>query len=1289
MLTPDGSFSPASLAVSRRPAPRLDRMDGDYSPGIYMARDWRSLSKSEFPMLVGGHDSFTWGELEPMEGAYDWRRLDDMIAANDATGKRSAFGITTYNGRIEGGIVAPTWLVNGFPETTIDCGNGWKIPRYWHSTYQTKYRNFVSALADRYKNDDRVAWTQIGVGLYGEIQPADDDGTRGHVDTTCVINALKSDFGSGVDQYQKWIDTINQITDSFMQNFTTGKPTFLVYTPSFVNANEKCYSTLYGASAYNGFGLFLGGIYANQPGIFNAWPNITYPYNCQKWDPILYWNNSPTATVPIAMESYRYMLRTMDDFYWGILNGLNKHPDYFNLESDLFFNNGDPNQKITENFPMMYFSNQYLGATINTTPNVWVAMREYDPATNGFGFHNNYVKPQWGNYDFWLYQDYNIAGGRTISATTVSFYSDTNALVWRSNPFYDPILAGRGPQGWTTRRTSHATGNDYVYLDVDDEFVAARGLQHSATVTVTWFDVITNTGTTWALQYKDTGGNVQLMPVQRHDTRQWQTSTFDITGADFSSGWSGSSRSLDNLRIYNGGTADLYVHFVMVGPLNGPTPTPTATITPGGPTLTPTGTGTVTPTPTGTNTPRPEYHLRINAGDSAYIDSGGQTWRDDQAYTAGSWGWYTRGGASSTYCTGSPISSTADPALYQCERYWTSSGGYTATVPNGSYYVQLRFAEIYETEPNRRTFGVNIQGVNVISNLDLVASAGPLTAYDRTFQTQVTNGLLHIEFAGTVGTAKVNAIHIFSVGGATATATATRTATNTPIAAFDCSAVSQIPLAECQALVALYSSTNGAGWRLHENWLANNTPCTWHGVTCAAGHVSALAMYNNDMSGSLPPELGNLANLKSLVLAVQPSYGGGFGGGIPPELGNLANLQHLNLYGNHLGGGIPPELGNLANLQVLDLSWNNLSGAIPPHLSNLAHLQTLDLAWNELSGAIPPELGDLSNLQALTLNVNQLSGALPLSLINLHLTHFYFQSTSLCEPADLAFQAWLAGIPNLIGTNDICGSGSPTVTPTATPTATATRTPAATPVSSMCLPVILSTYSNQGWDDHRTGNVNLTIDCKYKVTGEASYRRDCDNTSSWTPKINVADGAVNETVHEYPHAVAVTANSSASLSRVNGWFFGCDLKRGESWSRTVPIYSQNVSLTYDFDCSKAWSWIDVAWQPAGGGPSHPLTGALMSWNQGATTITPSYPGGYETQAGAVWAGETYLTTAGRWTLTATLPADRFSAGCWDAMSKREDADFLTSPNWLQHDFKTFTFYRSSDPSCVAEPPAIP
>ena len=56
--------------------------------------------------------------------------------------------------------------------------------------------------------------------------------------------------------------------------------------------------------------------------------------------------------------------------------------------------------------------------------------------------------------------------------------------------------------------------------------------------------------------------------------------------------------------------------------------------------------------------------------------------------------------------------------------------------------------------------------------------------------------------------------------------------------ATDCAAVAQIPVSECEALEALYNSTNGASWTTNTNWLLTNTPCSWYGVTCSSGHVN-------------------------------------------------------------------------------------------------------------------------------------------------------------------------------------------------------------------------------------------------------------------------------------------------------------------------------------------------------------------------------------------------------------------------------------------------------------------
>ena len=54
-----------------------------------------------------------------------------------------------------------------------------------------------------------------------------------------------------------------------------------------------------------------------------------------------------------------------------------------------------------------------------------------------------------------------------------------------------------------------------------------------------------------------------------------------------------------------------------------------------------------------------------------------------------------------------------------------------------------------------------------------------------------------------------------------------------------------VPLLECEALVALYTSTDGANWSDNTNWLSTEPVNAWYGVGAGGGHVGALNLRTN------------------------------------------------------------------------------------------------------------------------------------------------------------------------------------------------------------------------------------------------------------------------------------------------------------------------------------------------------------------------------------------------------------------------------------------------------------
>ena len=115
--------------------------------------------------------------------------------------------------------------------------------------------------------------------------------------------------------------------------------------------------------------------------------------------------------------------------------------------------------------------------------------------------------------------------------------------------------------------------------------------------------------------------------------------------------------------------------------------------------------------------------VRINSGGGNYTAKSGSLFTADTNFTGGL-----------VYSVGNTISGTADPALYQNERYGTFS--YAIPVVNGRYDVRLHFIELYygRAAPGcegKRIFSIDLLDTPAspdISNLDICSEVGSSTA---------------------------------------------------------------------------------------------------------------------------------------------------------------------------------------------------------------------------------------------------------------------------------------------------------------------------------------------------------------------------------------------------------------------------------------------------------------------------------------------------------------------------------------------------------------------------------
>lgn len=733
-------------------------------PGIYFKDDtsfWYGTADANRYHIDGTVMNWSWAYLESGYGSYRPDRVNALLTNSASKGKKGAFAISPYGGgrSYETGVrdLPPyMWDTTSYPASEVDqytfeickfsgpaCADPnadhRRLPMYWRPAFIQRYAALADYYGDRYMNDVRLEFIAMGFGTYGE----------GHMvnsseDRYVMELAMHAD---GITNYtEAWRDYTGEVVQAFYDAFSVYDPNvqtrvlkkqLLVQIASFTYQVSERRDMGDWASSL-GIGISLNGLTPD----FNFaevgdW--LSGCQNCGMYDVLnLHYNQVPTV-----FETYWYMLQSPRAFYWGLLSGLDKHAYYLRLDQSLFVEDGSnpypgpaPNRDRTDYLNILQRWRPYVGANLSNTPSVWVVMREHrNPIYYDYAFEESSFFPQLGNFEFWLYQNDNILGGRTVPESNDPYVSsDPNvnpAASWPNSCGGIPCFstsyvyglgncgapAGAGPaycntnahnpdlptgmEGWVVRRTAQESNNPYMWFRVHPDYITVG--KNTVDIKVTYADIGTDT---WALEYEAIGGVTRAATptggsnayVAKTNSRTWKTVTFRINDARMGKGMRADDGSLaeSDFRINARGDGNEWIHLVdvkllqheveptpTVTPTATRTPTPTPTLTPT-PTVTPTATRTPTRTPTPTITPTATPSVGSIQG--VVFEDTNQNWTRDagEQTLAGAVITLRRGasdvGQVTTGVNGAFAFTALVPAQYQLIE--TDPAGYISTSPN-------------------------------------------------------------------------------------------------------------------------------------------------------------------------------------------------------------------------------------------------------------------------------------------------------------------------------------------------------------------------------------------------------------------------------------------------------------------------------------------------------------------------------------------------------------------------------------------------------------------------------
>lgn len=164
--------------LTRRQFREVDTLFANPGQG-WMSQQRAPRGEPRFPCSVV-YIRFGWAEVEPEPGRYNWKMIDDVIAAWKPRGATVAMRVMTCSAHSSGYYTSPKWLFDagckGFEYLVggdDPTSGGKRIPRiepdYADPIYLEKHGAFLAALGRRYDGHAGVEFLDIGsYGVWGE-----------------------------------------------------------------------------------------------------------------------------------------------------------------------------------------------------------------------------------------------------------------------------------------------------------------------------------------------------------------------------------------------------------------------------------------------------------------------------------------------------------------------------------------------------------------------------------------------------------------------------------------------------------------------------------------------------------------------------------------------------------------------------------------------------------------------------------------------------------------------------------------------------------------------------------------------------------------------------------------------------------------------------------------------------------------------------------------------------------------------------------------------------------------